>query len=135
MRITVARDLPAIELDLEVIARALRNLLANAARYAPPASEVEIEAGVAGADALWIEVRDRGPGVPVDERATIFEPFQRGHHGERVNGGSGLGLALVARAATLHGGRVEVRGRLDGDGACFRLTLPLRAAASRRRAS
>ena len=78
----------------------------------------------ASARELVVEVQDRGPGVPADERAAIFQPFVRGSAAGPGTAGSGLGLALVAAAAQSHGGRVEVHAR-DGGGSTFRLHLPI----------
>jgi signal transduction histidine kinase len=71
-----------------------------------------------------VRVSDTGPGVPEEMREQIFDPFftQR-------PGGTGLGLALVARAADAHGGAVYVDGPADGWGAVFTLYLPALAAA------
>jgi signal transduction histidine kinase len=123
LALDVARDLPELDVDRSVLARAVRNLLENAARHAPPGSRVELAAELAG-DTVVVDVRDRGPGVPRAERRTIFAPFQRGERAGSTDG-SGLGLSLVDRAVRLHGGRVDVLDR-DGGGAVFRLSLPLR---------
>jgi two-component system sensor histidine kinase MprB len=104
--------------DRDQLERAVRNLLDNAARYAGDAGpiDVHVEAGE-------VSVRDRGPGVPEDERTRIFERFHRGA-GARAVSGSGLGLAIVAQIARAHGGAATVDGA-DGGGACFRLRLPV----------
>jgi signal transduction histidine kinase len=68
-----------------------------------------------------LTVEDAGPGVPEEIRAAIFEPFSRGDTG--AVHGTGVGLALVARFAELHGGRAWVTDRTGG-GASFRVYLP-----------
>ena len=80
-------------------------------------------AGSRGSE-VFLEVRDRGPGVPAADRTRIFERFvrldeARGRHPE----GSGLGLAIVDQVARAHGGRVEVEDR-PGGGAIFRVVMP-----------
>jgi len=65
-----------------------------------------------------VEVRDRGPGVPADEREAIFEPFHTG----RLQG-TGLGLTVARRIVEGHGGTIVVTDA-DGGGALFRVTLP-----------
>ena len=73
-----------------------------------------------------IQVEDRGPGVPHDQRQRIFEPFARGHHRDtdRAAGtGLGLGLAIVKRIVDGHRGTVRVEDR-PGGGARFVVELP-----------
>ena len=76
-----------------------------------------------------IAVEDHGPGVPVEERALIFERFARGISAGQRSGseGAGLGLALVDEHIRLHDGRVWVEDRTDGEpGARFVIELPAR---------
>jgi signal transduction histidine kinase len=93
-------------LDKRRVERVLANLLENAQRYAGGATRVEVS-GRPGL--LRVAVEDGGPGVPADERTSVFERFHRSRavsaDGER---GTGLGLALVAEHAALHGGRAWV---------------------------
>lgn len=126
LEVEAPRSLPPLRGDVDVLARALRNLLENAAKYAPPGSPVAVRA-FADQRQLMIEVADRGPGVPPAERQAIFQPFVRSSTTPPGTPGSGLGLALVAAAARAHGGKVEVHTR-DGGGAVFTLTLPIAAA-------
>jgi len=70
-----------------------------------------------------VQVCDRGPGVPEDQRTHIFEPFYRlPGHAEQA-GGVGLGLSLVKQIAEGHGGSVRCLPR-DGGGCCFGMSLP-----------
>ena len=73
---------------------------------------------------VYFEVEDRGPGVPVGERATVFRPFRRGKAADATTGGVGLGLALARWWAGLLGGKLSLHSPGEG-GACFRLELPL----------
>jgi signal transduction histidine kinase len=108
--------------DERLLRRALRNLLENARRYG--GEEVHVCVARAGTDRVEIRVSDRGPGVPVDQRERIFEPFYRlPGHAER-EGGVGLGLSLVRQIAQRHGGSVRCEAR-DGGGSCFVLSLPV----------
>jgi signal transduction histidine kinase len=120
LEIEAARDLPELCADADMLARALRNLLENAAKYSPPGSTITLSAACARGS-LTIEVADRGPGVPRAQRARIFEPFVRG---AKTGEGSGLGLALVDRAARAHRGRVTIGDR-QGGGAVFTLRIPV----------
>jgi signal transduction histidine kinase len=113
-----------VRADKRRLARVLANLLDNAAKYGDGATAVALRAVDGG---VQLAVEDRGPGVPEDERAQIFDRFNRGGvAGRRGAGeGTGLGLALVAEHVRLHGGRVWVEDRLDGlEGARFVVELP-----------
>ena len=113
-----------VNLDRVRVEQAIGNLLANAIAHAPQGSAVELVARVGstgGAPVLEVQVLDRGPGVPLEERDVIFEPF---HQGVGARGtGSGLGLATARAAAEAHGGRIGVEDR-PGGGARFWLHLP-----------
>jgi signal transduction histidine kinase len=122
LELDAPRALPELLGDADVLGRALRNLLENAAKYAPAGSTVAVRAFAERGEVV-IEVADRGPGVPVTERGRIFQPFVRGSAAPTAIAGSGLGLALVAAAARVHRGHVDVRAR-DGGGAVFTLRLP-----------
>jgi two-component system, OmpR family, sensor histidine kinase BaeS len=115
--------------DPQRLTQVLQNLLDNAARYAPDGTAVDVRAEVEG-DEVHVRVRDRGPGVPEDELASIFERFVQGRRrDERAGGGTGLGLAIARTLVRLHGGRVGARNlsAADGGGAEFTVTLPRRS--------
>jgi len=100
--------------------RIVDNLLANAERHTPAGSPIEVSVAPNGAGAL-LRVDDRGPGVPDDEKEAIFQAFTRGSEVEAT--GVGVGLALVAQFAALHGGRAWVEDN-PGGGASFRVLFP-----------
>jgi len=112
------------EVDPEALTQALVNLLGNARKYTPDDGDkqIEIHLSKVGHQA-WIEIMDRGVGVPEDERNRIFETFYRAKTSEERRG-AGLGLALVMHFAQHHGGSVECLGRMGG-GSVFRIRLPL----------
>jgi len=102
----------------------LANLLENARTHTPPATPVVVRVGIADTDAV-IEVSDQGPGMSSDDAARVFERFWRADPSRaRESGGSGLGLAIVAAITEAHGGRAEVQ-TAPGEGATFRVWLPL----------
>jgi two-component system sensor histidine kinase MprB len=101
----------------ERLARAINNLLDNAARHSPPGGTVEVQVGPKG-----VEVRDHGTGVDPDDLPYVFDRFFRGRN-SRGRQGSGLGLAIVRQVAEQHGGSVSVSNAADG-GAIFNLWLP-----------
>jgi two-component system sensor kinase ParS len=108
-----------VRIEPRFMARAVINLLRNAIRYAEQRVEVTL---VRTGDYYEVRVNDDGPGVPVDGREKIFEPFSRlDASRDRRTGGFGLGLALVRRVSQSHGGQVEVGESVWG-GASFRMT-------------
>lgn len=112
--------------DAAALRRVLLNLLDNAIKHTPAGGMVRCIARPVGTEHWSIEVIDSGPGIPVHERARIFEAFYRiGDELRRSTPGTGLGLALVKRTAEAHGGRIEVDDA-PGGGSRFTLTLPLK---------
>ena len=110
----------------KLLRRAVRNLLENSKRHGAGQMTVEL---VKTDGHAQIRVCDRGPGVPPELLARIFEPFYRLPGASERDGGVGLGLALVKSIALRHGGRVHCENRSDG-GACFVIDLPLEPAAA-----
>lgn len=105
--------------DAEHLARALANLLQNAAESSPAGGGIEIDACPGrDADNIVIAVRDRGSGIRPEHAARLFKPFFT----TRTDG-VGLGLANVKKVVELLGGRIEA-GNRDGGGAEFRIELP-----------
>ncbi len=108
--------------EAKLLHRVVRNLLENAHRYAD--REVVLSLHQHNGQAV-IRVCDRGPGVPLDQRERIFEPFYRLPGASERDGGVGLGLALVKSITQRHGGSVLCEDRPDGAGACFTVALPI----------
>ncbi len=101
------------------VRRAVANLVDNALRHAGGPVEVRIRQALGE---TWVEVLDRGPGIPESEADRMKLPFTRMNPARSGTGGSGLGLAIVERIAHLHGGRLELLPR-EGGGLCARLVL------------
>jgi two-component system sensor histidine kinase KdpD len=118
----VPAGLPLVKADPVLLSQVLCNLLDNALKYSD--GPVDLVAGAEGGE-LRITVKDRGPGIPEEEQARLFEPFMRGDqgHGRR---GAGLGLAVCRAIAQAHGGRLTLR-RRSGGGSSFCLALPIEA--------
>jgi two-component system phosphate regulon sensor histidine kinase PhoR len=112
--------------DHDKLRRVLENLLRNAFKYSPNGTTVIVRLRTVISQEALIEVEDEGPGVPVDMREKIFEPFVRLDNGR--NAGQGLGLHVVKLLATAHRGRVWVEAAPSGS-ARFCVLLPLQAAA------
>ncbi len=120
-------DLPSqpviAEVDPRRVERVLRNLLANAIDHGE-GKPVTLTMRTDG-DAVAITVRDRGIGLNPGEEKLVFNRFWRSDPSRfRRSGGTGLGLAMSLEDARLHQGRLEAWGE-PGEGASFRLTLPL----------
>ena len=108
-----------------LLRRLIRNLLENARRYSTGDVGLELSQLRVGTQQLAvIQVHDRGPGVPVDQRERIFEPFYRLPGASERDGGVGLGLALVKSISQRHGGSVRCESR-PGGGASFIVELPV----------
>ena len=126
VQVDLAPDLPLVDGDYTQLDQVLTNLLENAARHAPPASCVRVEAATRDG-MVEVRVADEGIGVPEWERRRIFEPFRKGE-GSRS---SGVGLAICRAIVEAHGGTIDVE-RTPGGGATFVFTLPVRLAAPAR---
>jgi two-component system sensor histidine kinase KdpD len=106
-----------------LIEQALFNILENAARFSPPGEAVRVSMHRDG-EFLLIEVSDRGPGIPEDERTRIFDMFYSVSRGDRAPQGTGLGLAICRGMIGAHGGSVEALPGI-GAGTTIRISLPL----------
>ncbi|HYM97979.1 MAG TPA: ATP-binding protein [Candidatus Sulfotelmatobacter sp.] len=113
--------------DWDRLGQVLDNLLANADRFAPSGTPVQIETRQEQTGYASVRVIDRGPGVPPELRARIFERFVRGDSRDTAEqaSGTGLGLAIVKGLVEAHAGSVALEDAPDGVGAVFRFTLPL----------
>jgi two-component system sensor histidine kinase MprB len=107
----------ALEGDPDRLERAVWNLLENAAKWSEEGDLVEV--GLSGGE---LTVRDRGPGIPDEDKPHVFERFYRATVARGMPG-SGLGLAIVRDVAEAHGGTVAAEDA-KGGGALLRLSLP-----------
>jgi two-component system, NtrC family, sensor histidine kinase KinB len=108
--------------DEDMIRRVLVNLLDNALKFSPPETTIAVEVGEMFIDdQLVLSVSDEGPGIPDQQRETIFEKFSRLQRGDAP--GLGIGLAFCRLAVEAHGGRIWVEDA-PGGGARFSFTLP-----------
>jgi two-component system sensor histidine kinase KdpD len=120
-RVEVQASAMVLPVDAPKVERIVENLLANAAKYSPPGTPIWVRVTRVPEGAV-IAVEDLGPGVPEEMRDAIFEPFQQGPNASLHSPGVGIGLALVARFAELHGGRAWWEERAGG-GSSFRFLL------------
>ena len=101
----------------------LVNLIDNAIKFSPPDSRVEVN--VDGSEEGWVQiaVRDRGIGVPANQRERIFERFYQAQP-ELHRGGMGIGLFVSREIVEMHGGSITVEQPEDG-GSRFVIRLPV----------
>jgi len=113
----------ALRTDPVRLEQILVNLLSNAVRHGPEGEAVVVRVAAVDSE-IRFGVIDRGPGIPPDQQARIFEPFERfdPHSGL----GTGLGLPVSRRLAEVLGGRLTVESEV-GRGAAFTLALPVKA--------
>ncbi len=122
----VPAELPLLFVHAALIEQALVNVLENAARFSPSHGRLQLRAGADDSE-VFFSVSDEGPGIPVDERAKIFDMFYTAARGDRGGQGTGLGLAICQGMVGAHGGRISVGDGIDGHGTCITLHLPLQA--------
>jgi len=123
LEVSVAGPPSFVDADREALARAIRNLLDNAAKYSPPAAPIRL--GIdEGAGTVSLSVRDEGAGIPAVEQKMIFTKFYRGADATRSGvKGTGLGLATVQHIVRAHHGDVRVDSA-PGRGSVFSIVLP-----------
>ena len=130
LRLALDVQAATLEADPEKLRSIVDNLISNAVKFTPPGGTIGVKARAVSGEAI-IEVMDTGPGVPAEERESIFNLFFRGR--TKAEGGvksSGLGLAIARELVEAHGGRIAVVPDTEAGarGAHFRVTLPRRSA-------
>jgi signal transduction histidine kinase len=123
-RVQVHRDyapgMPQVRIDSELCEHAFTNLLLNACEAMGEAGgelKINIHPEHEGSQ-VTVDIEDSGPGVPMEMKEQIFNPFVT-----TKKTGVGLGLAIVSKIVDAHGGTVNLTSK-TGQGACFRITLP-----------
>jgi two-component system sensor histidine kinase KdpD len=128
VRTAIREGLPGVWVDPVKMDQALTNIIENAARHSPAEGEIQV-AVAPWRGGIQIRVADRGPGIPEDERDSVFEPFFRGR--ASAGTGSGLGLAIARAVVQAHEGSIRVEGA-PGGGTAVVIELPVGAPAERR---
>ncbi len=114
-----------IEANVELLHRALENIIRNAIRYTDTNTSVEVDLTQQDQTHLKIAIGDQGPGVPEDKISSLFEPFVRlSQARDRDSGGYGLGLAIAKRAIEFHQGQISATNKAEG-GLLVEVILPL----------
>jgi signal transduction histidine kinase len=112
-----------VRCDATRIEQALINLLSNAIKYSPAGGAVRVSLRIERERAV-VEIADRGMGIATDDLERLWQPFQRDRWAREQVPGAGLGLSIVRRIATAHGGEVGVWSE-PGVGSTFSVWLPL----------
>jgi nitrogen fixation/metabolism regulation signal transduction histidine kinase len=105
--------------DGELIKQALLNILLNALEASPEEGAVQLNLKKGEQDGMIIEIKDHGPGIPLEYLERIFDPFF-----SCKEKGSGLGLSITANIMQAHGGSIKVKSDAE-EGACFQLYFPM----------
>jgi len=121
---SIAPDLPAVMGDPEHLQQVFLNLLGNAIKFSPRESQVEIE--VVADDRLHcvkFTISDRGPGIPENEQALVFQKYYRASAVQNEVDGIGLGLSISKHIVEAHGGVIWVESQM-GVGSKFGFAIP-----------
>lgn len=123
-QLAISKSSNIIFSDPLITKRILQNLIANAVHYSPQESMIIVETNVQN-DFLLINIKDNGPGVPIEEQRQIFDEFHQLNNPERDRKkGLGLGLAIVKRLSILLGSQIQLKSS-PGTGCNFYFKLPL----------
>ncbi len=114
------------DVDAFRVQQVIRNVLANAMRFAPDGSSIELRGSDLGAAGVVLSIRDHGPGIPADEIEAIFDPFVQSSRTRDGAGGTGLGLTICRRIMRAHGGSIDASNAPDG-GAVIHIRVPAAA--------
>jgi signal transduction histidine kinase len=123
LRTDIEPGLPSVRMDENAMTLVVLNLIDNAVKYAAEGKEIAVSLARTPGGVV-LSVRDRGPGIPIDEQPRVFERFYRARMARDRNvRGSGIGLALVKHIVEAHGGRLALASA-PGQGARFTVVIP-----------
>lgn len=133
LRVTVdGNETVEVEGDAVFLRQAFVNVIHNAVKYSPPGGSISAHVAAGTLDCVIVEIRDDGPGIPIEDQPRIFDRFYRVDKARwRESGGAGLGLSIVKWTIEAHGGTVTLDSE-PNHGATFRITLPAVAPATHR---
>jgi K+-sensing histidine kinase KdpD len=134
VELELPHELVLLHVDAELVERALRLILDNAAKYSEPGSSIRIS-GRGEEENFVLSVVDEGVGLSHDDRVLLGQRFFRGSRHAGTKPGSGLGFWIAHSFIAVHGGRLEARSSGEGKGTTVRISLPLPAKATRKVAS
>lgn len=127
LRLEVALgDMPlTAKVDPVRFQQVMRNVLANAIKFSPPASSINLLGRLDRRGQVRLAVRDHGPGIPPDELGAIFDAFKQSRYTKDGSGGTGLGLAICKKIVQALGGQIYAENVQQG-GSVFHIVLPAR---------
>lgn len=122
--IKITNDYPSIEVNLDpkMIRHILSNLISNAIKYSPKYKEINLFIRRSN-ERIFLEVKDEGIGIPVEEHNNLFDRFFRARNASNIQG-TGLGLYIVKQYAQLIGGAISFKSKLS-KGSTFIVELPI----------
>lgn len=124
LRFSSSADGATCPIDADRLVQVVTNLLSNAVKFSPPGGTVEMTLAQAGGRAR-VEVRDQGPGIPLEFRSRIFQKFSQADSSDaRGKGGTGLGLNISRSIVERFGGTIGFTSEI-GQGTTFFFELPL----------
>lgn len=126
LSLTLPARLPRLELDPDRVQQVLLNLLSNASRHTPPNTHIAVRVAERK-DAIVVEVRDDGPGIPAERLERLFDRPGRPH----AKNGAGLGLLIAQRLVHMHGGQIWAES-WPGQGTLLAFAIPRRKKKGRR---
>lgn len=112
-----------IECDAVRVGQVLTNLVSNALKYSPEGRRVEVSLQRDG-DAASLAVADEGIGIPQEDQARVFQPYQRTSQAAIAAPGVGLGLSVARKLVAAHGGSIALESE-PGRGTTFHVELPM----------
>ena len=124
VEVSLAADLPMLDLDAVLFEQALFNLLDNAAKYAPVGTLIRIQSWQ-DASSVWLQIIDEGEGIPAADLEHIFDKFFRAQKGDQVRAGTGLGLVIARGFVEAMQGTLTAANRMDRTGAVLTIKLPI----------
>ena len=124
LTVEIPLDLPPVNADPRRTVQVLVNLISNANRYGPPGEEIILQVS-AEARFVKLSVKDRGPGIPIEQRENLFRRLEFPHdENSNTQAGAGLGLSVVKEIVRAHGGEVGLEDH-PGGGSAFWFTIPI----------